>query len=338
MKGPLRVTEVEIRQAEDLILKLKGKRILVVGDVMLDRYVWGQVSRMSPEAPVPVVEVENEAIRLGGAANVAANVVALGAEPLLVGLVGPSGPATDELLDLLEAEGLSREGLLEDPDRHTSVKTRIIAHQQHVVRADWEDKAPAEGAVAAGLCDFVAGVLEGVDAVILQDYNKGVLSSTVLNTMLPKLRESGLPVTVDPKFERFFEYTGVTVFKPNLKEVEAALGTRLSDDENVAEAARMLLRRLEAENVLITRGELGMTLLETDGTLTHVSTHARHVFDVSGAGDTVVATLTSVLAAGGSVREAAALANYAAGVVVSEVGVVVITSEGLLQAVTEGES
>jgi len=331
------LTEVEYRQVEELLDTLKGKRILVVGDVMLDRYIWGRVTRMSPEAPVPIVEVEKEAVRLGGAANVAANVASLGAEPLLVGLIGPSGPATDELIALMEVEGLSSDGLLEDPDRHTSVKTRIIAHHQHVVRADWENRAPVDGSVAGSLSDFVTGAIPGVDAVILQDYNKGVLSSAVLSAILPGLKESGLPVTVDPKFDRFFEYVGVTVFKPNLKEVEAALGTRLAGDESVSEAARVLLGRLEADNVLITRGELGMTLLQADGTLTHVGTRARRVYDVSGAGDTVIATLTSVLSAGEDVLEAATLANYAAGVVVGEVGVVVITPDGLLQAIREGE-
>lgn len=331
------MTEVEYRQVEELLDTLKGKRILVVGDVMLDRYIWGRVTRMSPEAPVPIVEVEKEAVRLGGAANVAANVASLGAEPLLVGLIGPSGPATDELIALMEVEGLSSDGLLEDPDRHTSVKTRIIAHHQHVVRADWENRAPVDGSVAGSLSDFVTGAIPGVDAVILQDYNKGVLSSAVLSAILPGLKESGLPVTVDPKFDRFFEYVGVTVFKPNLKEVEAALGTRLAGDESVSEAARVLLGRLEADNVLITRGELGMTLLQADGTLTHVGTRARRVYDVSGAGDTVIATLTSVLSAGEDVLEAATLANYAAGVVVGEVGVVVITPDGLLQAIREGE-
>lgn len=331
------MTELDAQLVEGLLRRLEGRCILVVGDVMLDRYVWGRVSRMSPEAPVPIVEVEKEAVHMGGAANVAANVIALGAEPLLVGLVGPSGPTTDELFGLMEAEGLSTEGLLEDPDRPTSVKTRIIAHQQHVVRADWENVTPADGKVAGSLCDRVRRGLERADAVILQDYNKGVLSTAVLETILPMLKASGLPVTADPKFDRFFDYKGVTIFKPNLKEVETALGIRLPDDESVAEAARLLRRRLEAANILITRGELGMTLLEADDTLTHVGTRARHVYDVSGAGDTVVATLASVLAAGGSVRQAATLANYAAGVVVGEVGVVVITSEALLQVVHEGE-
>jgi len=328
---------MEVGQLEKHLINLKGKQILVIGDVMLDRYVWGRVSRMSPEAPVPIVEVEKEAVRLGGAGNVAANILSLGAEPLLVGLIGPEGSATDELLSLMEREGISTGWLHEDSGRHTSVKTRIIAHQQHVVRADWEDTVPADGDAARGLCKKVADALSVADAAILQDYNKGVLSTVVLENVLSPLNESKIPVTVDPKFEQFFEYREVTVFKPNLKEVETALGTRLFDDESVATAARLLKNRLDTENVLITRGELGMTLLESDDSIIHMGTRARHVFDVSGAGDTVIATLTSVLAAGGNVREAATLANYAAGVVVGEVGVVVITPERLLQAVDSGE-
>ena len=212
---------------------------------------------------------------------------------------------------------------------------RIIAHHQHVVRADREDRGEAEGAAATALATAVQNALERVDAVILQDYNKGSLSPSVLEEVLPHLRDSGLPVTVDPKFKRFFGYQGVTVFKPNLREVETALGTNLSDDESVAEAAFLLRRRLEAENVLITRGEHGMTLLESDDSVVHIEMRARHVYDVSGAGDTVIATLTAALAAGAGVREAATLANHAAGVVVAEVGVVPIKPDDLLEAVSE---
>ena len=199
-----------IQLSRDRIRQLFGtlhdRTILIIGDVMLDKYVWGHVRRTSPEAQVPVVEVEREAYHLGGAANVASNILALGAEPLLVGLVGPNDSASRELTELMESKGLQTTGLLEDPDRQTTVKTRIIAHQQHVVRADREDRDPAEKEIAIRLCEFVQGVLENTDAVILQDYNKGVLSSEVLERLLPILLDSGVPVTVDPKFERFFEF------------------------------------------------------------------------------------------------------------------------------------
>ncbi|MFO7767426.1 MAG: D-glycero-beta-D-manno-heptose-7-phosphate kinase [bacterium] len=321
-----------------LLEELSSRRVLVIGDVMLDRYVWGRVSRVSPEAPVPVVEVEDEAVRLGGAANVAANVRSLGGRPLLAGLIGPEESAdTIELTSIMEQEGLDRGGLIEDTGRRTTVKTRILAHHQHVVRADRESRVPAGGDVAERLVGRILDLLPGVDAVVLEDYNKGVFSRPVLEGILGPLKDSGLPVTVDPKFERFFDFKGVTVFKPNLKEAEAALGVSLGDQESVTEAARHLQRRLEARNVLITRGERGMTLLEEGGEVTHVATRARHVYDVSGAGDTVIATLTAMLAAGAGIREAASLANFAAGVVVAEVGVVPIRPGTLLQAVSEDD-
>ncbi len=327
--------ELSPDRIRQLLGTLHDRTILIIGDVMLDKYVWGHVRRMSPEAPVPVVEVEREAYHLGGAANVASNVQSLGAVPLLVGLVGSHDPATRELTGLMESKGLQTTGLLADPDRQTTVKTRIIAHQQHVVRADREDRDPAEKEIAIRLCEFVQGVLENTDAVILQDYNKGVLSSEVLERLLPILRDSGVPVTVDPKFERFFDFRGVTLFKPNLSEVEMALGTSLVDDGSVIQAAKLIRERLDVANVLITRGAQGMTLLEEDGTTTHVGARARKVFDVSGAGDTVIATITSMLAAGSSMREAAAIAGFAAGVVVGEVGAVPIHAETLLTAVVE---
>jgi len=329
------VTDLSRKRTAELLENLAGKRVLVIGDVMLDRYLWGRVTRMSPEAPVPVVEVEREAICPGGAANVAANVLGLGARPVLIGLLGSDDDAGAALRRNLEEMSLSSEGLLADRERPTTVKTRIIAHQQHVVRADQEDRRPAAGETAERIMQAVNEALPGADAVVLQDYNKGVLSADVLAMILPLLHDSGLPVTVDPKFERFFDYRGVTVFKPNLQEVEMALSTHLEDEAGVEHAARTLQERLAAANVLITRGEKGMTLLAEDGRIDHVRTRARQVYDVSGAGDTVIATLTAMLAAGADVREATSLANFAAGVVVGEVGAVPIEAEALMAAVDD---
>jgi len=326
------VTEPDCGRIDELLGRLAGKRILVIGDVMLDRYLWGRVSRMSPEAPVPVVEVEREAVSLGGAANVAANVLGLGACPVLIGLIGADDDAGVALRSELDRHDLPVTGLISDPDRPTTVKTRIIAHHQHVVRADREDRHPAVGTIAGALQQAVLDALPGAAAVILQDYNKGVLSAEVLDLILPALVGSKLPLTVDPKFERFFSYRGVTVFKPNQREVELALSVHLEDDTGVEEAARTLQDRLEAENVLITRGEHGMTLLSAEGRITHVGTRARHVYDVSGAGDTVIATLTAMLAAGADVHEATLMANHAAGTVVAEVGAVPITAAALRAA------
>ncbi len=332
------MTRLTGNRIRELLNTVSERSVLIIGDVMLDKYVWGHVQRMSPEAPVPVVEVEREAFHLGGAANVASNIQALGAVPLLVGLMGGDDPAGRELTVLMESKGLRTEGLLVDPDRRTTVKTRIIAHQQHVVRADREDRIAAGGEVAKRLCGFVEESLEKVDAVILQDYNKGVLSGEVLEHLLPLLHDSGLPVTVDPKFERFFDFRGVTLFKPNVSEIEMALGTTLVDDGSVIQAARIIQKKLEAANVLITRGSQGMTLLEEDGTTTHVGARARQVYDVSGAGDTVIATITAMLTAGADILEAATVAGYAAGVVVGEVGAVPIRAEALLAAMDEDDA
>jgi rfaE bifunctional protein kinase chain/domain len=329
------VTELAPARVRELLTVLKERRILVIGDLMVDRYVWGRVQRVSPEAPVPVVEVEAEAVRLGGAGNVVVNVASLGAVPLVVGIAGAEDGAGRELRALLEERGLTTTGLLEVPGRATTVKTRIIAHHQHVVRADREDRTPLAGEDAERLLERVDRLLPEADAVILQDYNKGVLSGPVLAGLLPRLEERAVPVSVDPKFDRFFDYRRITLFKPNLKEAEAALGIRLEDDAAVAEAARTIRRRLDARHVLITRGERGMTLLESDEVVLHVGTRARRVFDVSGAGDTVIATLTAMLAAGASIREAVELANFAAGVVVGEVGVIPIEPERLVEAVTD---
>jgi rfaE bifunctional protein kinase chain/domain len=331
------MTSLTGTRIRELLERVRERAVLIIGDVMLDKYVWGRVRRMSPEAPVPVVEVEREAYHLGGAANVASNVFALGAEPLLVGLKGAEDQAAIELTGLMEASGLRTDGLIIDPDRQTTVKTRIIAHQQHVVRADREDRTAAEGTIAARLCEFVEGALDTVDAVILQDYNKGVLSGEVLERLLPLLHDSGLPVAVDPKFERFFDFRGVTLFKPNVSEVEIALSTTLVDDDSVIEAARIIQKRLEAANVLITRGSRGMILLEENGATTHVGARARQVYDVSGAGDTVIATITAMLAAGAGMLEAATVAGYAAGVVVGEVGAVPIRADALIEAVDEDD-
>jgi len=326
------MTETGSERTAELLRRLQQRPILIIGDLMLDRYIWGRVSRMSPEAPVPVVEVEREAASLGGAANVAANVLELGARPIVIGLTG-ADDAGDALRMLMHERGLPVNGLITDPDRPTTVKTRIIAHQQHIVRADRESRRPADTQIAEELYRTAVDTLSVVDAVILQDYNKGVLSAAVVARILPSLLAANVPVTVDPKFERFFDYRGVTVFKPNLREVEMALSTHLEDEGSVEAAARVLQERLAVANVLITRGEHGMTLLEANGEVSHVGARARHVYDVSGAGDTVIATLTAMLAAGAGIREATTLANHAAGVVVGEVGAIPITARDLLAAV-----
>ena len=318
---------------QTLFANLSGKRVAVIGDLMLDRYFWGSVTRISPEAPVPVVEVESESTRLGGAANVANNIASLGGTPFLVGVVGDddSGKA---LTGIVAESGFPSEGILVDPARPTTVKTRVIAHHQHVVRVDRELKHDIAEGVQSRLLDVLRQNAGTLDAIIIEDYNKGVVVKSLIKELVDFAKKNRITITVDPKFNNFFEYKQVTVFKPNRKETEEALGVRLNDQAGVEQAGRTLLQRLEAENVLLTLGERGMTLVEGGGQTTHVPTAARQVADVSGAGDTVISTLTMMLAAGGSIREASMLANVAGGIVCGEVGIVPIDAGELRKSVS----
>ncbi len=315
-----------------LLAGLKGKRIAVIGDLMIDRYFWGSVHRVSPEAPVPIVEVESESVRLGGAANVANNIASLGGKAALVGLVGNEHEG--ELLQQMAKEaGFDLRGVVVDGSRPTTVKTRIIAQGQHVVRIDNESKADCPDYLIPRLIDAVRYSIHELDGIIIEDYNKGVVTAQLIAEVTAVASKYRKIVTVDPKYNHFFEYKHVTVFKPNRREVEEVMGGRLRSDEDVAAAGRKILQSLEAENVLLTRGEQGMSLVQADGGVLHLPTTAKNVQDVSGAGDTVISTLTMGLAAGADVREACVLANFAGGIVVGSVGIVPIRPEELCAAV-----
>lgn len=319
---------------QTLFESLSGKRVAVVGDLMLDRYFWGTVTRISPEAPVPVVEVESESTRLGGAANVANNIASLGGTPFLVGVIGQDD--SGRMLKSTVAEnGFPGEGILVDTSRPTTVKTRVIAHHQHVVRVDREVKSDIGEDVQKKILDVLKRNSSSLDAIIIEDYNKGVVVKDLIRELIDFSRRNRIIITVDPKFNNFFEYKHVTVFKPNRKETEEALGVRLEDQESVERAGRALVEKLEAENVLLTLGEKGMTLVEGAGQTTHVPTAARKVADVSGAGDTVISTLTMALAAGATIREASMLANVAGGIVCGEVGIVPIDVKTLRATVAD---
>jgi rfaE bifunctional protein kinase chain/domain len=318
------MTALTPERLDSILRGLAGKRVAVLGDLMLDRYFWGTVRRISPEAPVPVVEVESEQVRFGGAANVANNIQALGGIPVLIGLVGKDHPG-EIFLEMMQERGLSTEGIVRDPSRPTTIKTRVIAAGQHVVRIDNESKATPEAALERRIIDAFRDHIDDIGAVILEDYNKGVMSTTVIRDVLAAARARNCITTVDPKFDHFLEYRGVTVFKPNRREVEQTLGGRVRTTEEVERAGKALLAELDAENVLITRSEDGMSLFERNGAVTHLPTAAENVQDVSGAGDTVVSTLTLSLAAGAAIGDACTLANLAGGVVVGAVGIVPIT-------------
>ena len=301
---------------------------------MLDVYIWGKVGRISPEAPVPIVEVQEESYRFGGAANVGMNVKLLGGIPVLVGVIGYDKEGT--VIDaLMEENDLEKDGIFYDDNRPTTVKTRIIAHSQHVVRVDKEDKKDISEEMENKILQFLQQRKNEIDGIILEDYNKGVLTKNLIKQVIDFANQNKILITVDPKFDNFFEYQNVTVFKPNRKETEDALGIKLDSEEKVFEAGRRLKEKLNPEYLLLTRGEKGMTLFSKNGDVHTIPTRARKVADVSGAGDTVIATITMALAAGAEIEEAATIANRAAGLVCEEVGVVPVNRELLYNALLD---
>jgi D-glycero-beta-D-manno-heptose-7-phosphate kinase len=318
----------------DLRKNFEGKRIAIVGDMMLDCYFWGAVKRISPEAPVPVVEVDNEFYRFGGAANVALNILKLGGIPVPVGIIGYDSYGTT-FTALLKENKISSEGMIIDDTRPTTAKTRVIALNQHIVRIDKECKDYINGKTEKKLYDFIKDNLSSFDGVILQDYNKGVLTPFLIKSIINDARAKDILVTVDPKFNNFFEYCNVNVFKPNRKEAEDVLGMRIRDDKDLETAGFSILKKLNSQYVLLTLGEEGISVFEKDQPVKRMPTKARKVADVSGAGDTVISTLTIALSAGADIIESSYLANYAGGIVCEEVGIVPIESEKLFSTILD---
>jgi rfaE bifunctional protein kinase chain/domain len=315
-----------------LIQKMKESRVVVVGDIMLDRYLVGETERLSPEAPVPVVTVRERHARLGGAANVAMNVAALGARSLLVGVVGDDTDGATIRQELAVAR-LEDRFVLTVAGRPTTSKTRIIARSQQIVRIDDEVETLLDGQDLDRLARVAREALADADALLLEDYNKGALAPGLIASAMEVARRRGIPIVVDPKFRQFFEYAGATVFKPNRRELESALGAAV--DLQNGNALPQVLSRLKVDNLLVTLGAEGMVLMMKDGSTTHIPSIARDIYDVSGAGDTVTAWMGTALAAGASVREAAQLANYAAGVEVGKAGVATVSPEEVLAVYEE---
>ena len=326
--------------AESLLLRMDGRKVAVLGDVMLDEYLFGEVSRISPEAPVPVVRVVREQAVLGGAANVAANLKALGAVPLLIGTLQKDA-AGDRLLGLLGRLGISISGLVLDPSRPTIIKTRVIGQQQQMLRIDREDVGPPDSAVLLGLRDRLDWALGEASALIVSDYAKGVVNEPVMETVRELCAARNLPWIVDPKPAHKALYRGATLMTPNTKEASELAHLPARSDLEVAEAGRAILAELGLKGLLVTRSERGMALFAPDGDHAApwmVPTEAREVFDVSGAGDTVIAAFGAAVAAGADWREAAMLANAAAGVVVGKVGTATVTPAELLAHYHEQEA
>ncbi|MFI4943165.1 MAG: D-glycero-beta-D-manno-heptose-7-phosphate kinase [Burkholderiales bacterium] len=310
---------LSIARARKLVKALAGRRVLIVGDVMLDEFVWGRVSRISPEAPVPVVEVTGRSDHVGGAGNVATNVRALGGEAVLAGVVGRDAAGT-RVREALTAAGVADRLVDAGPARRTTLKTRIVAHGQQVVRADQEDTSELPRALENELVRAVRRELPASSALVVSDYQKGVVSAGLLRRLLPLARRHGVPVLVDPKPRHFRYYRGASVVTPNQLEAEQVTGLRLSVPAELAAAGRRMLSLLACRAVLVTRGEHGMSLFERGRPPLHVPAAAREVFDVTGAGDSVIAAFALALAAGATLAEAAVLANAAASVVVGKLG------------------
>jgi len=326
------MVDISNKRLDELKKSFGGKRIAVVGDMMLDGYYWGDVKRISPEAPVPVLEVEDEFFRFGGAANVAYNILTLGGIPVPVGVIG-NDTYGQIFSSLIKEKKIEDEGIIIDNERPTTTKTRIIADNQHIVRIDKESKAYISSKIEEKISIFLASTIDNLDGIILQDYNKGILTPSLISKIISIANKKNILITVDPKFDNFFEYKNVTVFKPNRKETETVLGTRIKDDEDISSAGRNLLHKLNSKYVLLTLGEGGIAVFEKDDKERRMPTKARKVADVSGAGDTVISTLTIGLAAGADIYEACYLANYAAGVVCGEVGIVPIEKGRLFDTI-----
>jgi D-beta-D-heptose 7-phosphate kinase/D-beta-D-heptose 1-phosphate adenosyltransferase len=311
-----------------VIAALGGHHVVVLGDLMLDRYLWGQAERISPEAPVPVVRVQREEIKLGGAANVALNLATLGDTPVLVGLVGDDGPS-DLLRRELESRRFDDRGLIVVPNRPTCIKTRVIAGTQQVVRVDREDDTEVDGPVARQILERFEAALAGADAVLISDYGKGTLSAPVVDRAVHAARSHGLFVAVDPKETHFHRYRDVSILTPNQYEACFAAGRKAKDEDGMREIGRHLQASLNADHVLITRGEQGMTLFSRGREPVHIPAVAQHVFDVTGAGDTVIATVTAAAAAGIDIPDACRLANIAARRAIAEVGSYAVSRQDL---------
>lgn len=322
----------------ELIDRFAGRRILVIGDLMLDEFIWGRVSRISPEAPVPVVNVTSESHYPGGAANVARNLRELAAETSVLGLVG-CDPQGRTLIELLQAAGIGTEGVLQDPAASTIVKTRVIARNQQVVRVDRERKMALAPEQFTHACRHLEGAIENIDGIVVADYGKGLLTQPLADEICRLARQHSKILAVDPHPHTSLGWRGATAIKPNRIEAFAAVGLPPADpvdpvelDEPLLEAARRLKQLWETESLLITLGEQGMLLFDGSADPLHLPARAQEVFDVSGAGDTAIAVFTLGLVSGGSPRAAAELANRASGIVVGKIGTATVTPAELAAA------
>lgn len=315
-----------------VVAKFKDKKMLVVGDLILDEFIWGDVSRISPEAPVPVVWVKKENCMPGGAANVANNLRSLGANVAVVGIIG-SDHRGSILKDELDAKGIDTSGIFIDSSRPTTIKTRVVAQHQQVVRIDREMTEAPRGSVLSDMACFVKDALKRVDAILIEDYGKGVITPHLLKKIVPAARIYKKIISVDPKEEHLKYYRGISVITPNHHEAAKVVGFAIKDEESLEKAGDRLLGKLGCKIALITLGENGMAVFQKGKTMERIPTVAQEVYDVSGAGDTVISSYTLSLAAGADPILSAHIANCAAGIVVGKIGIAVVTPEELLERI-----
>jgi D-beta-D-heptose 7-phosphate kinase/D-beta-D-heptose 1-phosphate adenosyltransferase len=318
----------KMEELKKVVERFESARILAIGDVMLDRFILGTVSRISPEAPVLVVDLTSETFKPGGAANAINNIRALGGEVIAVGIIGDD-VSGKKLIDLLKQSGINTEGIIVIQNRPTIVKTRIIAGQQQIVRIDREKRDGLDNEWVQNILGFVNTKIKDIDAILISDYDKGVITNKLLEDVIPLAKKYNKPIIVDPKVEHFLDYKGVTIVTPNIKEASAATGISPINETSIRNMGQWLLTQLECDTVLITRGKDGMTLFENDGAVIHIPTVAREVFDVTGAGDTVTGVVALCLAVGAMMVDAAIIANTAAGIVVGKLGTATATKEEL---------
>jgi D-glycero-beta-D-manno-heptose-7-phosphate kinase len=322
-------------RASEILDTLRDRNVVVLGDVMLDEFVWGDVTRISPEAPVPVVDVRRESVHLGGAANVLANLVALGARGSVIGVIG-NDAAGERLKTGLRDLGAQDQCLIVDETRPSTIKTRIIAHSQLVVRADRESRTQVNGNLEEKIVASLKEALKEADAFVVSDYDKGVVTPAILREILPLAYER-VPVLIDPKLRNFNAYRPATLVTPNHLEALRMSDSEDHSDDGSHHAAKVIREKLGCDAVLITRGDRGMMLLEANGEPVYVKTAAREVYDVTGAGDTVIAALAGALSAGATMLEAASLANHAAGIVVGKVGTATASAAELIATFDKSE-
>lgn len=311
-----------------ILARFSKARVLVIGDLILDEFIWGKAERISPEAPVPVVWAQSQSYMPGGASNVANNISSLGGVVSLCGVVGEDANA-EVLLDKLRVRGVDCGAVVVDVERPTTVKTRIIAAHQQMVRVDWEKTDKISPHMTDMMVRAIEKKIDAIDALVIEDYGKGVVTPALLQRVISLARRHKKIITVDPKVEHFSYYKGVTAMTPNEKEASAGSGVKIACDADVDRAGRKLLKTLQCAGVLVTLGEKGMKLFQRDR-VAHIPTFAQEVFDVSGAGDTVISVFTLALASGLPMLDAAKISNVAAGIVVGKVGVAVVTPDEIL--------